>query len=164
MCTDASPFSLLLQALSKSKADIPQNTLKEIKAVEFKQSQMKRSPELYINRNESLLDPVTFDLEGRALHVPSMRLKGLLRFEPVQSKPLAVYLQMDILINEMQHIQTEFKVGEAAFVSLLITQFSSECKNQIRAIISASGNFGNVPLEQPVSAWVISWDSLDQWF
>ena len=34
VCTDASPISLLLQALSKSKADIPQNTLKEIKAVE----------------------------------------------------------------------------------------------------------------------------------
>ena len=33
-------------------------------------------------------------------------------------------------------------------MSLLITQFSSECKNQIRAIISVSGNFGNVPLEQ----------------
>ena len=34
LCTDASPISLLLQALSKSKADIPQITLKEIKAVD----------------------------------------------------------------------------------------------------------------------------------
>ena len=55
---------------------------------------------------------------------------------------------MDNLINELQHIQTEFKVGESTFVSLLITQFSSESKNQIRSIISTSGNFGNVPLEQ----------------
>ena len=105
--------------MSKSKADIPQNTLKEIKAVELKQSQMKRNPELYINRNETLLDPVTFDLEGRALNVPSMRLKGLPRFDPAQSKPLANYLQMDNLINEMQHIQTEFKVWEAAHNFLL---------------------------------------------
>ena len=58
-----------------------------------------------------------------------MRLKGLPRFDPAQSKPLANYLQMDDLVNEMQHIQTDFKVGEAAFVSLLITQFSSECTN-----------------------------------
>ena len=92
---------------------------------------MKRNPELYINRNETLLDPVTFNLEGKALSVPSMRLKGLPRFDPARSKPLANYLQMDDLVNEMQHIQTEFKVGEAAFVSLLIAQFSCECKNQI---------------------------------
>ena len=61
----------------------------------------------------------------------------------------------------MQHIQTEFKVGEAALVSLLITQFSAECKNQIRAIISASGNFGNIPLEQLLETTRILFHDID---
>ena len=82
---DASPISLLIQALNKSKVDIPQNTLREIKAVELKQNQMKRNPELYINGNETLLDPVIFNLEGKALSVPSMRLKGLPGFDPVKA-------------------------------------------------------------------------------
>ena len=77
---------------------------KEIKAVEVKQSPVKRNPEHYINRNETLLDPVTFNLEEKALNVPSMRLKGLPRFDPARSKPLANYLQMDDLVKEMQHI------------------------------------------------------------
>ena len=67
VCNDASPITLLIQALSNSKVDIPQNTLKEIKVVELKQNQRKRNPEHYINRNETLLDPVTFNLEGKAV-------------------------------------------------------------------------------------------------
>ena len=62
---------------------------------------MGKKTELYTNRNETLLDPVVFSLEGQALNVPSARIKGLPRFDPAQFKPLANYLQMDGLINEM---------------------------------------------------------------
>ena len=47
---DSSTMSLLLKALSESKADIPAHVLREIKSLELKQNQMKKAPELFLSR------------------------------------------------------------------------------------------------------------------
>ena len=55
-------------------------------------------------------------------------LGRLPRFDPSTAKPLANYLMMDDLVNEMLHIKVQYKLDESSFVSMLLSQFSMESK------------------------------------
>ena len=48
------------------------------------------------------------------------------RFDPTTGKPLANYLMMDNLVNELLHIKVQYKLDESSFVSMLLSQFSTE--------------------------------------
>ena len=120
--SDSSTMSLLLKALSESKVvDIPSHTLREIKSIELKQNQIKKAPELYLKKTDTLLDDIVFEQGNKPLSVPSARLSRLPRWEPIADKPLANYLSMVNLINEMLHIKIQYKLDEASFVSMMVS-------------------------------------------
>ena len=58
---DSSTMSLLLKALSESKADIPAHRLREIKSLELKQNEMKKTPELFLKKADTLMDSIVFE-------------------------------------------------------------------------------------------------------
>ena len=128
--------------------DIPSHTLREIKSIELKQNQIKKAPELYLKKTDTLLDDIVFEQGNKPLSVPSARLSRLPRWEPVADKPLANYLSMVNLINEMLHIKIQYKLDEASFVSMMVSQFSTEAKNFMRSVLGTHGNITMLPLER----------------
>ena len=74
------------------------------------------------------MDDIVFEQGNKPLSVPSARLSRLPRWDPVADKPLANYLSMDNLINEMLHIKIQYKLDEASFVSMLVSQFTLKLK------------------------------------
>ena len=84
---DSSTMSLLLKALSESKADIPAHRLREIKSLELKQNEMKKTPELFLKKADTLMDSIVFEHGLKPLSVPSAPLGRLHRFEPTTGKP-----------------------------------------------------------------------------
>ena len=46
--------------MSESKADIPAHVLREIKSLELEQNQMKKTPELYLKKADTLMDAIVF--------------------------------------------------------------------------------------------------------
>ena len=95
------PMSLLIQALWDSKANIPPKLLKEVKSLEIKQNMMKRAPELYTKKMDTLIDPINFDTanSGKFVSVPGNRLQKLPKFEPVEGMPIGNYIQVETLIT-----------------------------------------------------------------
>ena len=70
--TESSTMSLLLKAISESKTiDIPAHTLREIKSIEIKQNLIKKAPELYLKKTDTLLDEIVFEQNQKPLSVPS---------------------------------------------------------------------------------------------
>ena len=146
---DTSTMSLLLKALSESKmTDIPAHTLREIKSQELRQNQIKKAPELYIKKTDTLLDDIVFEQGNKPLSVPSARISRLPRWEPLDDKPLSNYLSMVNLVNEMLHIKVQYKLDEESFVSMLVSQFSTEAKNYMGSIAGSNGNLTRLPLER----------------
>jgi hypothetical protein len=149
---DTSTMSLLLKALSESKlTDIPAHTLREIKSQELRQTQIKKAPELYIKKTDTLLDAIIFEQGNKPLSVPSARIGRLPRWEPLDDKPLSNYLSMVNLINEMLHLKVQYKLDEESFVSMLVSQFSIEAKNYMGSIAgngNGNGNLTRLPLER----------------
>ena len=96
------PMSLLIKALWDSKANIPPKLLKEVKSLEIKQNMMKRAPELYTKKMDTLIDPINFDTAnpGKFVSVPGNRLAKLPKFEPVEGNPISNYIQVETLITE----------------------------------------------------------------
>ena len=76
-----------------------------------------------------------FEQGQKPLSVPSARIGRLPRFDPTTGKPLANYLMMDDLEYEMLHIKVQYKLDEGSFVSMLLSQFSTEAKNFIRSVL-----------------------------
>ena len=113
-----------------------------IKSLELKQNQIKMAPELYLKKTYTLLDDIVFEQGNKPLSVPSARLSRLPRWDPVADKHLANYLSMDNLINEMLHIKIQYKLDEASFVSLLVSQFSTEAKNFMRSVLGTHPTIG----------------------
>ena len=101
---------------------------------------MKKAPELFLENQDTLLDPIVFEHVQKTLSVPSARIG---RFDPTTGKPLANYWMMDDLINEMLHIKVQYKLDESSFVSMLLSQFSTESKN-----LGTQGNLTVLLLEQ----------------
>jgi hypothetical protein len=131
--------------------DIPAHTLREIKSQELRQNQIKKAPELYIKKTDTLLDDIVFEQGNKPLSVPSARISRLPRWEPLDDKPLSNYLSMVNLINEMLHIKVQYKLDEESFVSMLVSQFSTEAKNYMGSIAgngNGNGNLTRLPLER----------------
>ena len=146
---DTSTMSLLLKALSESKmSDIPAHTLREIKSQELRQNQIKKAPELFIKKTDTLLDTIIFEQGIKPLSVPGARIGRLPKWEPVDDKPLCNYLNMVNLINEMVHMKVQYKLDEESFVSMLVSQFGTEAKNFIDSIAGSNGNLTQLPLER----------------
>ena len=76
-----------------------------------------------------------FEQGLKPLSVPSARIRLLPRFDPTTGKPLANYLMIDDLVNEMLHIKVQYKLEKGSFVSMLLSQFSTEAKNFIRSVL-----------------------------
>jgi hypothetical protein len=55
---------------------------------------------------------------------------------------------MDNLVNEMLHIKIQYKLDEGSFVSMLVSQFSTEAKNFMRSVLGTQGNLTVLPLER----------------
>ena len=121
------------------------HTLREIKSLELKQNQMKKAPELFLKKQDTLLDPIVFEHVQKTLSVPSARIGRLPRFDPTTGKPLANYWMMDDLVNEML---VQYRLDESSFVSMLLSQFSTESKNFMRSVLGTQGNLTVLPLEQ----------------
>ena len=106
------------------------------------------APELFLKKADTLLDDIVFEQGHKPLSVPSARISRLPRFDPVAEKPLANYLSMDNLVNEMLHIKIQYKLDEGSFVSMLVSQFSTEAKNFMRSVLGTQGNLTVLPLER----------------
>ena len=55
---------------------------------------------------------------------------------------------IDDLVSEMLHIKVQYKLDESSFVSMLLSQFSTEAKNFMRSVLGTQGNLTVLPLEQ----------------
>jgi hypothetical protein len=94
------------------------------------------------------VDAIVFEHGLKPLSVPSACLGRLPRFDPTTGKPLANYLMIDDLVSEMLHIKVQYKLDESSFVSMLLSQFSTEAKNFMRSVLGTQGNLTVLPLEQ----------------
>ena len=52
------------------------------------------------------------------------------------------------LVSEMLHIKVQYKLDESYFVSMLLSQFSTEAKHFMRSVLGNHGNLILLPLEQ----------------
>ena len=89
------------------------------------------------------MDAIVFEHGLKPLSVPSAPLGRLPRFDPTTGKPLANYLMIDDLVSEMLHIKVQYKLDESSFVSMLLSQFSTEAKNFMRSVLGTQGNLTN---------------------
>ena len=48
----------------------------------------------------------------------------------------------------MLHIKIQYKLDEASFVSMMVSQFSTEAKNFMRSVLGTHGNLTMLPLER----------------
>ena len=55
---------------------------------------------------------------------------------------------MDILVSEMLHVKVQYKLDESSFVSMILSQFSTEAKNYMRSVLGTQGTLTVLPLEQ----------------
>ena len=61
---------------------------------------------------------------------------------------MANYLMIDDLVIEMLHIKVQYKLDLSSFVSMLLSQFSTEEKNCMRSVLGTQGNLTVLPLDK----------------